>query len=268
MPPMAGRTRWVPSAGVRPLGCLPGDSRSYCGDSHRTGEAFSLRPLPTERQWLVPMSALIEALVALAAAHPMATGLLAFATTLLESLAVVGAVFPGTLLLIALGTLIAAGDTGPWAMMVWAVAGAIAGDSLSYWLGRRYRVGVRQWRVLRKHPHVVKKAEAFFRQHGGTSVFLGRFIPGLRAIVPLIAGMAGMKADRFLMADIAAAIIWAPAHLLVGATIVAAMGRDLHLPLVAAACLVAFAAAVVGSRTWLRRGVTSLRGASMPSPAG
>jgi undecaprenyl-diphosphatase len=53
-------------------------------------------------------------------------------------LAIVGAVVPGSVLLVGIGALVPAGAANLWAILAWAVAGAVAGDGLSYWLGYRY----------------------------------------------------------------------------------------------------------------------------------
>ena len=54
----------------------------------------------------------------------------------------------------------------------------------------------------------------FFHRYGGMSVALCRFVPVLRSTVPLVAGMAGMRRSRFLIANICSAFVWAPAHVL------------------------------------------------------
>jgi membrane-associated protein len=58
------------------------------------------------------MSWLFDSLIAFGAAHPHAIGTLAFLAALLESLAIVGAVFPGSIALIALGALVPTGAIG------------------------------------------------------------------------------------------------------------------------------------------------------------
>lgn len=56
--------------------------------------------------------------------------------------------------------------------------------------------------------------EAFFTKYGWTGIAIARFLPGVRAIVPVVAGTSGMKPVPFYAANIASAIVWAPAHLL------------------------------------------------------
>jgi len=53
----------------------------------------------------------------------------------------------------------------------------------------------------------------FFERYGTFSVALCRFVPVLRSTVPLVAGMAGMRQRRFVMANVASAFVWAPVHI-------------------------------------------------------
>src|SRR5260221_6858146 len=55
-------------------------------------------------------------------------------------------------------------------------------------------------------------ADRFFARYGSYSVALCRFIPVLRSTVPLVAVIAGMSTRRFLIANVASALVWAPAH--------------------------------------------------------
>ncbi len=115
-----------------------------------------------------------------------------------------------------IGALIAAGVIDFGTACAWAIAGAIAGDGLSYWLGRHYKDRLRHLWPLSRHPQMVDKGEAFFHRHGGKSILFGRFFGPLRAIVPAVAGMMGMRSSTFFAANIASALLWAPAYLLPG----------------------------------------------------
>ena len=90
--------------------------------------------------------------------------------------------------------------------------GAVIGDFLSYWVGFRYRLTVRQWWPLAQRPELMARADRFFARYGSYSVALCRFVPVLRSTVPLVAGIAGMSRRRFLIANVSSALVWAPAH--------------------------------------------------------
>jgi membrane protein DedA with SNARE-associated domain len=95
-----------------------------------------------------------------------------------------------------------------------AILGAIIGDGISFWLGRRFSGRLRGAWPFRTRPGLLCRADAFFRRYGTLSVAICRFIPVLRSTVPLVAGMTGMNRPRFFAANVCSALVWAPAHIL------------------------------------------------------
>ena len=162
------------------------------------------------------MAEWIDALLQWVGQHPHLAGLVVALMAFVESLAGVGLIVPGALGMFGFGAMIAAGALDFWPIYGWATAGAIAGDWLSYWLGRRYQQQIRGRWPFRKHPDWLAQGEAFFRRHGGKSIFLGRFVGPLRPVIPVVAGMLEMPAPRFLAIDFVAGLGWAPLYLLPG----------------------------------------------------
>jgi undecaprenyl-diphosphatase len=66
---------------------------------------------------------------------------------------------------------------------------------------------------------LLASGETFFQSHGAKSVFIGRFVPTVRAIIPMVAGIVGMPPIRFYIANVLSALLWGPAHILPGAAI-------------------------------------------------
>jgi len=165
------------------------------------------------------MIAYLQMLITAVAGHrPVVYGLV-FLLALCESLPIVGAVVPGTALIVGISALVPSGAVALWPLLICATLGAIIGDGFSYWLGHHYhRQITRRWPFSR-YPGLIPRGEAFFRRHGGKSVFLARFTPGVRAVVPLVAGMARMPIPRFYSVNIASALGWAPLHVLSGALV-------------------------------------------------
>jgi membrane-associated protein len=99
-----------------------------------------------------------------------------------------------------------------------AIAGGLVGDSAGYWLGRRVGTDiVCRWRWTRRRLGPgVSRATEHFEQHGGGSVFIGRWIGALRAVVPVVAGAARMPYGRFLAWDAAGVVSWTAAVVIVG----------------------------------------------------
>ncbi|MDZ4320284.1 MAG: DedA family protein, partial [Phenylobacterium sp.] len=82
------------------------------------------------------MGGLAERLAALLQSHPEQAGLIVGLLVFAESLAFVGFFVPSTPLLLAIGALVGAGVVTPGPILVLAIAGAVAGDAISYELGR------------------------------------------------------------------------------------------------------------------------------------
>ncbi|MEJ2142553.1 MAG: bifunctional DedA family/phosphatase PAP2 family protein [Gammaproteobacteria bacterium] len=149
-------------------------------------------------------------------AHSAITISIVFITALSESLAVVGLIIPGAILMVIFGALIASGYLEFFPVFTAAVLGAITGDGLSFWLGSYYQQQLKAIWPLKRYPDLFSKGETFFNKHGGKSVLLGRFIGPIRPIIPAIAGMMNMPIHVFLAINIVSALLWAPLYLLPG----------------------------------------------------
>lgn len=148
--------------------------------------------------------------------YPSLTGLLIFTVAMSESLVIVGVMIPGALMMIGFGALIALGHLDFWTTMAWAIAGAVVGDGLSFWLGYFFRDQLRGIWPFSRLTSQLKKGEQFFHRHGGKSIAFGRFVGPVRAIIPTVAGMLAMSPIRFTVINVLSAIAWAPAYLLPG----------------------------------------------------
>jgi membrane protein DedA with SNARE-associated domain len=91
--------------------------------------------------------------------------------------------------------------------------GAIAGDSIGFYVGHRVGKPLFDWlgRKFPRHfgPSHVAVAERFFTRHGAWAVFFGRFIALLRIFSGPLAGSLHMPYDRFLLANASGGIVWA-----------------------------------------------------------
>ncbi len=148
--------------------------------------------------------------------HPHHTGAVVFTIALLESLAVIGSLVPGSVLMTAIGGLIGLSVIPLLSTILWAVLGAIVGDGLSFFAGYYYHDKLRDTWLFRRYPYLLQKSETFFKQHGGKSIFLGRFLGPIRAFVPAIAGMMRFNVKRYAVLNVSSACCWAPVYLLPG----------------------------------------------------
>lgn len=162
------------------------------------------------------MTDLFQQLLAWVSLHPGWSYSVIFLVAMAESLAIVGLVVPGVVIMFGIGALIASGAISFWPAMSWAVAGAVAGDGLSFWLGHHYRERLTALWPFSRHPQSLQRGIEFFDRYGGKSVALGRFFGPIRAVIPLVAGMMGMAPLRFVVANVLSALAWAPLYLLPG----------------------------------------------------
>jgi len=159
--------------------------------------------------------------------HPELAGLATFIISAGESVAILGTIVPGSIMMTAIGALAGAGVIPLWGTIFWAIIGAIVGDGISYWIGHYFKDGLKKIWPFRRYPGLLKSGEVFVHKYGVMSVFIGRFVGPVRALVPLVAGMLGMKPLQFTIANITSAIGWAPVYMLPGILLGAA---SLELP--------------------------------------
>jgi membrane protein DedA with SNARE-associated domain len=138
--------------------------------------------------------------------------------TFLENSVGAGVIVPGETLVIVGGFYARIGELSLPLVATVAVVGAILGDNVGYWIGRRFGRG-----FLQRHggrlfitPERLQAAEHYYSEHGGKTVFLGRFVPVVRSVGFILAGVAHMRWKRFLAYDVVGALIWGVGHSILG----------------------------------------------------
>ena len=169
------------------------------------------------------MESYFSALVDFVSAHPHYAHVTIFMLALSEAIPVVGTVVPGSTLIFGISALAATADVNLWILLIAAIAGAIAGDGLSFWLGQHYRRKILSTWPLNRYPQLIVRSEKFIARYGAASVFLARFTAVIRAFVPLISGILQMPPRQFYAANILSAVTWAPAHVFPGALLAMAL---------------------------------------------
>lgn len=152
--------------------------------------------------------------------------------------------------------LAATGRAEPWAVLLatWAanVAGALAVYRLAHVYGRAFFNTWTGHRLL--HPHQIRKLSHFYSRYGVLAIFLSRFLPGFRVMVPVFAGALHMPLRAIAPPIALASLVWYSALVVLGAftgrnwqAVVAIFARFSHV-LLAIGVLVAIA----GIMWWLR----------------
>ncbi|MGW5647570.1 DedA family protein [Saccharopolyspora sp. NPDC003752] len=94
---------------------------------------------------------------------------------------------------------------------------AAVGDNIGFWLGRRYRLKMRETKVVRKlgQKHWDRAGELLCKWGVG-AVLVARFLPVVRTLMPAAAGASGMSYARFFVSSLIGAIAWSATHVSIG----------------------------------------------------
>ncbi|MEQ1771148.1 MAG: DedA family protein [Devosia sp.] len=133
-----------------------------------------------------------------------------------EAVFILGLLVPSLPILLLVGGLITTQDLPFWPIFLAATAGGIIGDAMSYWIGHFLKDRIKVIWPFKNYLPLIAQGEVFFQRHGGKAIFIGRFITGLKAVVPGIAGMLGMNWGYFTLINTISAFIWAATHILPG----------------------------------------------------
>jgi membrane protein DedA with SNARE-associated domain/membrane-associated phospholipid phosphatase len=141
-------------------------------------------------------------------------GTLAF----LETGAFIGLIAPGETAVIVGGLVAGQGQISLPLLIALVWTCAVAGDLLSYTVGRRLgrEFLLRHGERLKITEERLKQVEDFFERHGGATIVIGRFIGFVRALAPFIAGTARMPMRTFLPYDVLGAGAWAATFCVLG----------------------------------------------------
>ena len=134
--------------------------------------------------------------------------LVIFAAMLLEN---AGLPLPGETVTLLGGYAAGSGQLNIFGVMGAAAGGAVLGDNIGYWVGRRLGWGLilKVGRWLGQSPAQLEKLRDQFLRHAGKSVLLGRFVAVLRVVAGPMAGAVGMPYPKFLLCNVVGATLWA-----------------------------------------------------------
>ncbi len=129
----------------------------------------------------------------------------------LETATIFGSFLPGDSLLFILGLTLATwlSEFPVWLAIPIVLAGAIAGSEVGYWFGKKVGPKLfKQRKTFFFNEGTVVRTKKFFDQYGSRSIILSRFVPGLRALIPMFAAITDFDKKRFLRLNIIGGAIW------------------------------------------------------------
>ena len=117
---------------------------------------------------------------------------------------------PSEVVLPLAGYFVSLGSLNFWVVVVVSTAGSLVGALVDYflakWLGRPFVVGLLG--LFRLHKNALDRAEAWFDRSAQWTVFAARFVPGLRTVISLPAGLFEMDFSRFVLMTVAGCFAW------------------------------------------------------------
>ncbi|MDI6822486.1 MAG: DedA family protein [Actinomycetota bacterium] len=135
---------------------------------------------------------------------------LIFLALLLENIVIIGLFMPGETILLAASFFASQDHFNLTYVILTAIAGAFLGNNIGYFLGRR---GGRPF-IERFGEHFfiskekIKEAEEYFDNHGGKTIFIGRFAIGIRVFLAPLAGASRMNYLKFFLYTVLSVIVW------------------------------------------------------------
>ena len=141
---------------------------------------------------------------------------IAFFATLMETIVGIGLFIPGSIIVLVMGALSASGYFDLGDLFWFAIIGAIIGDNINYYIGKKYgsKIFIRGLWFIK--PFYFRKGEKFFKHYGLKSVLFGRFIPSIKEVIPLVAGASNINRLSFVTRNILGIIGWSLIWILPG----------------------------------------------------
>jgi membrane-associated protein len=137
--------------------------------------------------------------------------------TMLEAFPLLTPLLPSGAMLLLAGTLAATGELNLWWLLLAGSVGAIAGDTLNYFVGRGAVAIYLHRKGQNEQPHPrLEKVRAFYARYGVLMLLFGRFIPVVRTVAPLLAGSRAMTYRRFIVFSTIGCAMWAAGFLFLG----------------------------------------------------
>jgi membrane-associated protein len=140
---------------------------------------------------------------------PLVYGML-FLIVFCETGLVVTPFLPGDSLLFAVGAIAADPHSGlnVWVAGAVLLVAAITGDTVNYWIGRKFSA----W-AIQKFPKIIKqshldKTSEYFARYGGKTIIIARFVPIIRTFAPFVAGSGAMDFKKFMTYNVVGALLW------------------------------------------------------------
>ncbi len=111
--------------------------------------------------------------------------------------------------LVLVTTLLIANDLAPIEMILTlALLGAMAGDHAGFYIGRWLGPRFHETALANKYQNSIGSAERLIKRYGALAIFIGRFVPAIRSLLPALIGISGFGRGLYLLLDFIACLLW------------------------------------------------------------
>jgi len=155
-----------------------------------------------------PLDSIVAPIIDFVKSHQNWAAPVVFLLAFFESLAFLSLLVPATAILLGISALVGAAGIPFWPLWLAGGIGGVLGYSISYQLGAHFGEAAFRFWPFRNHPQLVIRSRHFFEKYGVAAVFIGHFIGPVRAVIPVVAGVYGVKRVPFEIANVLAAFIW------------------------------------------------------------
>ena len=124
---------------------------------------------------------------------------------------------PGDSLIFAAGAFAAIGELNIFLLWILIVIAAILGDTVNYEIGKHFGKKIlnnKKITIIKKEN--LQKAEDLVAKYGGAAVFIARFMPIIRTIVPFVVGIGQLHYPKFIKFNALGGIIWVTLFIIIG----------------------------------------------------
>lgn len=151
------------------------------------------------------MKAWLSSLLIQFSSHPL---ILVIIVTFLESVALLGLVLPGIVLMATIGTLIGSGKLSLYTAWITSIITCSIGDYLSYYIGWKFKKWIYKIPIFQKNIVLFNKVKNILNKYSMTTILFGKLIGPTRPLIPMMSGMVEIPITKFMLPSLISCIIW------------------------------------------------------------
>jgi membrane-associated protein len=132
------------------------------------------------------------------------------------SLGPFGIPIPNEVTMLTGGMLADNGTLNPWLLYTAILLGLLTAVNIGYLAGKVFGPRTHECLQKSKASHQLKKVEFLFKKYGDIAMYVGILFPVVRYIVPVFAGLNGVKYKKFALLSYSSSIIWTALFFILG----------------------------------------------------